>query len=432
MSADLTVDFLSQTETTSSDPTALVESVRRGGETLRELGVDQIISILDAFSARLLDRDLDIHAKYPGSGIPYIASWCRRARLEPLIDDALVSRAFLDRFIASPNRPDRAYMAFPRGLAVHWMAGNVPTLGFLSLIQGLLTKNANIIKIASQSDRLLADLLGVLADVKTPDGLLGRTIAEAVSVVRYDHERKDLGAVFSQAAETRIMWGGDDSVAQIKALPMQTDVQDIVYPAKTSLIVISRETLALNDLEPVTRKIAQDIAVFDQKACASPHTIFLETDDDADIERFAGALRQSMERAAKTLVSAVPSGQSVSAIMNLRAQYDILHKAWYSEGVQYTILSDDKMQLGPAIGNRTVYLRKVGALEAIAALITPKVQSVGLSVPEPRMDSVTTALGAAGVQRFTPLGAMTHFDSPWDGFFAAQLLVRWASRPAGI
>ena len=32
------------------------------------------------------------------------------------------------------------FQVLPKGLVVHWIAGNVPTLGFLSLILGIITK----------------------------------------------------------------------------------------------------------------------------------------------------------------------------------------------------------------------------------------------------------------------------------------------------
>ena len=38
--------------------------------------------------------------------------------------------------------------ANPQGTALHWLAGNVPVISFISLFQGLLTKNKNVIKVS--------------------------------------------------------------------------------------------------------------------------------------------------------------------------------------------------------------------------------------------------------------------------------------------
>lgn len=49
-----------------------------------------------------------------------------------------------------------------------------------------------------------------------------------------------------------------------------------------------------------------------------------------------------------------------------------------------------------------------------------------------QFEKITTLFGAKGIQHFTPVGAMTYFESPWDGYFLPQHLVRWTSRPHQI
>jgi hypothetical protein len=226
------------------------------------------------------------------------------------------------------------------------------------------------------------------------------------------------------------MWGSDESVEQIRGLPTKLESLDVVFPSRTSLVLIGAEPLRNSDFSVIAARVAQDVSVFEQKACASPHTVFLETEDEAVVESFAEALREAMSEALRTLPKAVPSREETAAILNLRAQYDMRHRAWCSSGTEFTILADNLFQLGPAIGNRTVYLRKIVPLERVAELVTPKVQSIGIVAKGEEFERLTAVLGAAGVQRFSRLGTMTHFESPWDGFFIPQSLVRWASRPA--
>lgn len=106
----------------------------------------------------------------------------------------------------------------------------------------------------------------------------------------------------------------------------------------------------------------------------------------------------------------------------------MFHRAWYSDGIEFSILSDDKVKLGPPIGNRTIFLRKVKDLSEIAELITPKVQTIGILTDADQYEQLTNLFGAMGTQRFTKLGMMTYFESPWDGYNMPQNFVRWASR----
>ena len=225
-----------------------------------------------------------------------------------------------------------------------------------------------------------------------------------------------------------MIWGSDRSVEGIRRLRARPDANDIVFPARTSLLVISRGALENLDLRSVARRIAQDVSVFEQKACASPHCLFLETADRQVVERIAEELAGAMLAALRRLPKVAPSEEEVAAILELRARYDILHRAWYSEGTEFTILADDLVQLGPAVGNRTIYLRCVDDLERVAELITAKVQTVGLIATPGEYGRLSERFGRAGVQRFARVGAMTHFESPWDGVMIPQQMVRWTSR----
>lgn len=406
----------------------LIAKIADSQKQLISIPVTDIIAVLDRFGNHLLERHNPIHKLYPMSGIPFIATWCQRQNLEKLIQTAFSNSDCLDRFVDSAVRSDRSYRAFPRGVAVHWMAGNVPTLGFLSMIMGLLTKNGNILKLAKGANDLLSSLLEQLVLTDGDGRCGGDFLASSLAVVRYDHEEVDIGSAMSRQADIRIIWGGDDAVNAIKRLPTKTDNLDIIFPNRTSFMIIGTEITTPEELIKTARRAAMDISIFEQKACASPHTILLLTEKRETLERFAQALHAALQDALKSIPKAIPSEKEISALLNLRAQYDMFNDAWYSSGTEFTILSDDKLQLGPAIGNRTVYLRMTTDLDRIAELITPNVQSVGIQVDPGQFEYLTNRLGEKGVQRFTRLGAMTHFESPWDGYFVPQHLVRWTSR----
>jgi len=346
-----------------------------------------------------------------------------------LLENAFQSRHVLDGFTENRTKSGRLYRALPRGLIVHWMAGNVPTLGFLSLIQGVLTKNANLIKNASDSGDLLGHLLGVLSGIKEGEPQNGLDLVKSIAVIRYDHTKKDLGRTISKEADVRIFWGSDESVAELRPLPTKLQSHDLVFSNKTSFIAIDNLSLTTMDSGAVARRIARDVSVFEQKACASPHTLFLETQDKSVLENFALTLREAFSRVLLSIPKVAPSGKEISAILNLRAQYDMFHQAWYSDGVEFTLLSDDLFQLGPPIGNRVLFIRSIDDLTRLASLITPQVQSVGILAEAKNLEKLTMLFSEKGVQRFTNIGGMTHFESPWDGYVLNHHLIRWVSRP---
>lgn len=431
MTEQVQVDFIQSRAVceVGRSPGEVLDRVVEGQRGLLGLLTDEILDLLQAFGEKLLERSNPLHGRYLGAGLPYIAAWCRRNNLNPIVRGAIHPVEALDGWVLDPARKDRELRAFPRGMAVHWMAGNVPTLGFLSLLMGLLTKNANVVKVASESDRLLADLLEQLALTELDSGLSGRLLTAAVSVVRYDHSWTAIGSAFSQRADVRVVWGGNESVAFIRNLPHKPDVLDLGFPSRTSFMIIGGAALSAEHLDAVAGRAARDISIFEQKACASPHTIFLITQDKDIVNAFAQALKRGLQNMLRSLPKMPPSEKEVSAILNLRAQYDMFHEAWYSSGTEYTILADDKTILGTPVGSRTVWLRQLHQTTSLANALPENVQSVGLAVDDLQREELTDLLGMAGVHRFTRVGSMTNFELPWDGHFIPQALVRWTSRP---
>jgi len=405
----------------------MFKNVKEVADKTKEWPVDRIIDVFNEFSCKILDKNNILHRLYPNSGLAFIANWCRRANLEALLDTSLGDRYCLDKFVESKKRISRAYKAFPVGVVVHWLAGNVPTLGFLSLLQGVLTKNANIIKLPSGSNNMLTGLLEQISEINIKN-YSASELVKSIAIIRHDHSLKNISDAISLNANARVIWGNDNSVSAVKALPTKLNVNDIVFSNKTSLIVIGRDILENVDISELAGKIATDISVFEQKACASPHTIFLETEDDTILVKLAESLKKSILSLLGTMPKTVPSQMEVTVLLNLRAKYDMFHRAWYSDGMEFTILSDDYFKLGPPIGNRTIYLRKVEELDSITNLITPKVQSIGIVAMREQYEKLTKLFGEKGVQRFTQVGTMTFFEVPWDGYFLPQHLVRWTSR----
>jgi len=392
-------------------------------QKLANIPVGELVNAINELSALLLSRSSLLLSKYPGRGIPFLGHWCRKDNIIQLIENSLGSLGCLDNYVESQGYYKRA---FSKGIVTHWIAGNVPTLGLLSLMSGILTKNANLIRVPSSSDNLLIDIMEQFARL----GEIPKAIADSIKIIRYDYKDLRVAEAVSMISDVRVIWGSDDSSIAIKALPSKLICSDIVFPDRTSLIIVGNAFLNGGKTDRITRLIAHDASVFEQKACASPHTVFLDTDDDGVIREFCHSLSIAMEECLKKIPKRVPSQKEVSAILNIRTQYDMFHEAWYSEGTEFTILSDDEVKLGPPIGNRTIYVRKMPELGKLSAIIPDNIQTIGLASEGVEYEHITNKLGGAGVHRFTPIGAMTNFGIPWDGIDLPQQMVRWTTRRA--
>ena len=70
-----------------------------------------------------------------------MSNWCEVSHLRQIAEQGLKGNIrYCDTFLYFPNSQKHFLRANSRGLACHWMAGNVQILGIFALIQCIITK----------------------------------------------------------------------------------------------------------------------------------------------------------------------------------------------------------------------------------------------------------------------------------------------------
>jgi hypothetical protein len=309
------------------------------------------------------------------------------------------------------------------------MAGNVGTLPMFSLVPALLTKNVCLLKLASVDPEGMDRLLAVLGDSEA-GGLSGHELLECVGVVCFDHTDLEQSEAMSRHADVKILWGGAAAIAGIRALPTQEHCVEIIFGPKYSIGVIDRK-LAEGDaakLDEAVGSFVRDIAIFDQRACSAPQTVFVERNARV-------SLRELGERFARHLARLAPKPgldpYTTMQILNARAEWgldaarDVIAS---DDGANWTVCMDRAAYLKDAVQSRTVFLTEVDSWKEVLPLLTPKVQTVGVAFAEvPDAQAFAEAATAAGVARCVRPGLMNAHESPWDGKLLFNQLVRWVS-----
>ena len=122
---------------------------------IQNLDIQDILETFEKFSKKILTTNNFLQNKYRGYGLPFIDQWCSKKNLKQILNSHFQS---LDELNLKNSKKNNRFKILPKGLVVHWIAGNVPTLGFLSLILGILTKNKNIVRLPQFSKKILEDL----------------------------------------------------------------------------------------------------------------------------------------------------------------------------------------------------------------------------------------------------------------------------------
>ena len=172
----------------------------------------------------------------------------------------------------------------PLGVLFHITAGNVDGLPFVSLLDGLLTGNINIVKLPKEEGGITVSLLSELFRIEP-------SLKEYVYV--FDYSSKDIHAMrkLATAADAIIVWGGDEAVSAVRNLA-DPNTKVIEWGHKLSFAYVTREGASRDALE----KLAFHICLTNQLFCSSCQGVFLDTENMQDIYDFCEEFLPIFER----------------------------------------------------------------------------------------------------------------------------------------
>lgn len=400
---------------------------------MQKYSVDDLISFFSMLAPTFMDekspmRHLQQH------GLSFLVSWLNADNLRAITNKSLKgNRAALDRFVPDFEFPVRLLRALPRGIVGHWLAGNVPLLGMLGLVQAILTKNANIIRVPASNAAIMPIILDVISKskIELPDGTIvdGADIAKCTTILYYDKFDSKFANAMSQICDVRIAWGGAEAVTAVAALPKKFDSQTIIFGPKLSYMAIGREMFAKDsNIEKLFRRVATDCSVFDQYACASPHTIFVEKNDQFSPTEFCERLAHHMEKAALRIPKDTIDAGTSAKVISKRIEYELRGRAWQSDGTTWSVVHEpDHIQLSNPTYSRFITVVFVDDVMEAAELAHPDIQTISIAMPYDRKIKFAEIASRKGAIRFPEIGRMTHFETPWDGTFLMDRLVRFAT-----
>ncbi|MBQ3343819.1 MAG: acyl-CoA reductase [Kiritimatiellae bacterium] len=165
-----------------------------------------------------------------------------------------------------------------RGLCFHVAPANIPINFAFTWMFSLLAGNANVVRLPSkefpQVDALLKIINAALDE--RPE------LRERNTFVKYPRTDSETTAAYCQMADCRMIWGGDRTIASIKALPTKPRCVDIAFADRYSVAMIDGAALLAAD-EARLARLAQDFYndtyLMDQNACSSPQVILWEVGD---------------------------------------------------------------------------------------------------------------------------------------------------------
>ena len=198
-----------------------------------------------------------------------------------------------------------------------------------------------------------------------------------------------------------------------------------MFGPRLSFMVISSESLSTpRKVRKILRRAATDCSVFDQTACASPHTIFVEKNEFISPIDFAEMLSVEMDKASIRIPVDSKSPQAVDQINTIRAVYDFMGQVWSSNNTDWTVLYEESEGLSKPTYSRVITVKPIDSILNAINYIDDSIQTIGLAAEKEKRLNFAEQAVEKGVDRCPDIGSMTNFEMPWDGVNVIDRLVR--------
>lgn len=410
---------------------SLIAGLRDQRQWLYEQPAEALIGLIAETAKKWAAEPSLQHLK--DKGLLFLSSWCDYKHLSSIAHVGLKGNyQYLDGFCTFPDS-DRHYLyANSRGLVCHWLAGNVQILGFFALVQSIIAKNVNLLKVSARDNGVFTQLLAAFSGVTytTVDGytVSGDDLLKTIGIVYFSRHSIKLGEEMSKQADVRIAWGGREAVETVAGYPSCFDTESIIFGPKISFAVIAKESLdSESEVKKLARRVSVDISVFDQTGCASPHNLFIERGGHISPERFMEILGNAMQRIEVQIPKPPVSTEQISQIHSIRGVYDFKGIVEGSSTMSWSLLMDKNVELCNPVYSRVLFIHEVDSIFDSLPLIDKNVQTIGIDAPEDKALKFALRATRLGVARCPVMGRMLNFEMPWDGLFLFERLVRWST-----
>jgi hypothetical protein len=308
-----------------------------------------------------------------------------------------------------------------RGIAFHLPPQNVDTLFLYSWALAFACGMASLVRLPEKLSPTMAHLLDPLIALLDEAGC-------GDLFLTYPRSDDAANARLSAIADCRLVWGGDVKAESFNAWPLRIGGKSLMFTDRYSHAVISAKAIAVlgeTDLDRLAKALHDDIRLFDQQACSSPHTIHLLHADAIGLEA-VHRLLQRVDAIARRAAATDPAhGMAKFAASCAMAANEVALDARRLSNETTILLLAPGEERGLAVGGGFLSLRPVASVDEVAASFTSLDQTLthfGLSGPE--FERLASLAASRGVARLVPVGGALDFDTIWDGYDLLSELTR--------
>ncbi|MGN1340410.1 MAG: acyl-CoA reductase [Oscillospiraceae bacterium] len=359
---------------------------------------DDVLSFFNALSRKLMT------ARTGYSDVSTFGFWCRKAHLE-----------------GEKAKYDEISVRLGRGVVFHSTPSNVAVNFAFSFAAGLLAGNANLVRLPAKSFPQVDIICDAINQLLDGDFAL---LKPYICMFRFAPDR-ELYDIFSALCDTRVIWGGDNTIAEIRGSALPPRANEITFADRFSVLMINSEGyMAAQDKPHIAQDFYNDTYFSDQNACTSPRIILWYGDKT---EQAKQEFWDNAEKAAeKYEMQPVQAVGKLSAFYKAAVSEDITRIPTASNLVtRVKVNSITDTLMNHKYNSGFFYEYDVTSMEEIRPLFTKPCQTMSyIGFDRNELRKMVMDIRPAGIDRIVPVGKTMDFSLIWDG----NDLIRYMSR----
>lgn len=312
-----------------------------------------------------------------------------------------------------------------RGIVFHIAPSNVPVNFAYSLVSSLLAGNLNIVRVPSKSFdqvKIITDAIFELSKLKNH-----KKISNKIILVSYP--RNDIAnSFFSKICDVRVIWGGDDTIKQIRESNIPPRSFDLTFADRYSICIINADSyIDEKNPEKIALNFYNDTYLFDQNACTAPH-LLIWLGEKKNVNNAKNIFWENLHIIAEPRyeIQSVIAVDKLTALYNQAINSEKLKKIESKDNLIVRVEIDELPKNIDEFRCTSGYFNEYHSsnILEILPIIDQKYQTLayyGLSKKE-----LNKLINSAprGIDRIVKIGKTTDFSLTWDGYNLINTLSR--------
>ncbi|MEM3397041.1 MAG: aldehyde dehydrogenase family protein [Thermoplasmata archaeon] len=419
----------------------IIATARKKGMQLQQIPAKQILKLLAKTGSELLkekekiipelEKELQLSRAMIELCFTYLEEILSYEGMAERVRNEIGSVEVLDGFVEKLGYEGMVHAA-PLGVVFFVPAGNI----FLSTIDTfaaiLITKNVPIVRLSSDNvyfPLLFAKKMRELDE----EGI----ISSAFCMLNIERDEVETLNLLKTRCEAVLAYGGDEAMRFYSSkLPYTTRFMG--FGPKIGVAVVAPEDWREENIPDIARRIARDVAIFDQASCASPQNLFVPDAGSEKLEGLIEAIASELEALEKTLPRSEATDDDYVESLRTFELYKVgellkgRKRFARSHSGKWHVVFDEGLEITPCPLGRFLIVKPYKNFEHFLEMLgryREGLQTCSVYGSEKVRQNYAIALLKAGMTKVVPMGmALTSTNgSPHDGVFQIAQLLRWGS-----